>query len=142
MKLNYLDFIKSLFLYTLILAAIGYGIVYLLPDEYVTPTLPFLYLFFFSATLLVHYVLLKVAQKRTANFINYFMLLTFGKLIFFLSIVLLYALLRREDAAQFIITFFVLYVFFTIFEVAQSLSITKSINHKRKQDLQEESPGN
>ena len=38
--------------------------------------------------MLVHYVLLQVSVKKAGSFINYFMLMTFGKLIFFLSIVM------------------------------------------------------
>lgn len=140
MKLNYLAFIKRLFIFTLILAVAVTGITYLLPASYITPTLPYLFVFFFSATLLVHYVLLQVAMKKVSSFVNYFMLLTFGKLIFFLSIVMAYALLRREDAAQFIIAFFVLYLFFTIFEVTQSLSLSKAIHRHRKE--QSEQDGN
>ena len=139
MKLNYLAFLKKLFIYTLILAAVGVGVAYLLPDNYITPTLPFLYVFFFSATLLVHYVLLQVSLKKASSFINYFMLMTFGKLIFFLSIVMAYALLRREDAAQFIIAFFILYLFFTVFEVIQSLSLTKSIQRQRQEQQEKDS---
>ena len=138
MKLNYLAFIKKLFLYTVFIAVIGAAAAYLLPANYITPTLPFLYVFFFAATLLVHYVLLQVSLKKASSFINYFMLLTFGKLIFFLSIVLAYALLRREDAAQFIIAFFALYIFFTVFEVVQSLSLTKSIQQLRKENQAKE----
>jgi len=102
-------------------------VVYLLPDDYVSPTIPFLYVFFFSVTVLIHYILLKVASKRAANFINYFMLLTFGKLIFFLSIILVYGFFRREDLVQFVVAFFILYLFYTVFEVVQSLSLTRDL---------------
>ena len=138
MKLNYLIFLKKLIIYTLVLAFVGFGVTYLLPDNYISPTLPFLYVFFFSATLLVHYVLLQVSLKKASSFINYFMLMTFGKLIFFLSIVMTYALLRREDAAQFIIAFFILYLFFTVFEVIQSLSLTKSIQRQRQKQQEDD----
>lgn len=134
MGLNYYNFLKKLMVYTLILGAVGYGITFLLPPEYITPTLPFQYLFFFSATGIIHYILLKVSQKRTSGFINYFMLLTFGKLIFFLSIILAYALVFRDDAIQFIVTFFLLYVFYTAFEIHQSLIHSKQINLKNKQE--------
>lgn len=137
MSLNYVSFTKKLIVFTLIVAAVGSGIAYLLPDQYVTPTLPFLYVFFFAVTLLIHYVLLQVSVKRAASFINYFMLLTFGKLMFLLSIVLVYALVRREDATSFIMAFFILYVFFTFFEVVQSLSLTRAKNLQRKKELEE-----
>lgn len=141
MSLNYISFTKKLLVFTLILAACGTGAAYLLPDTYVTPTLPFLYVFFFAATLLVHYILLQVSRKRAASFINYFMLLTFGKLMFFLSIVLVYALVFRDDATPFIIAFFILYLFFTIFEVIQSLSLTRAINLQRKKEAAENKTG-
>ena len=125
MKLKYLDFLKKLIIYTIILGIAGYLIVSFLPSDYISPTLPYLFVFFFSVTLIVHYILLKVSIKRVTNFVNYFMLLTFGKLIFFLTIILIYALLFRDDALQFIISFFILYVFFTGFEVVLSLSHSK-----------------
>lgn len=141
MKLNYLAFTRKLFLFTVVVALFVSIVAYFLPENYVTPTLPYLFVFFFSATMVVHYVLLQVSLKKTGSFVNYFMLMTFGKLIFFLSIVMAYALLRREDAAQFIISFFVMYLFFTVFEVIQSLSLSKSIHLRRKQQPQEKETG-
>lgn len=136
MKLNYLAFLRKLFIYTFILAFIGYGIIYFLPEQYVSPTIPYLFVFFFSLTLLVHYVLLQVALKKAVSFINYFMLLTFGKLIFLLTIVLIYAFVRREDAVPFIIAFFILYMFYTAFEVVQSLSLTNAIKSEKQKDVE------
>ncbi len=112
----YVIFLKKLLIFTIILALIGYIISMFLPAKYITPTLPFIYVFFFAATLIVHYILLKVSEKKTPGFINLFMLVTFGKLIFFLTIILVYAFIYRNDAVQFIVAFFVLYVCFTIFE--------------------------
>ncbi len=125
MGLNYHIFTKKLIVFTLILAAIVYAITYFLPEAYITPTLPFQFVFFFAATMVIHYILLRASQRRAARFINFFMLLTFGKLIFFLSIILAYALIFREDAIQFVITFFILYVFFTAFEINQSLRFNR-----------------
>lgn len=127
MKLTYQAFVKKLLIFTIILAAIGFGLYQILPFDFTTPVVIYLYLFFFSITLIVHYLLLKIAQKRANSFINYFMLLTFGKLLFFLTIILVYALLYRDDAKVFIITFFILYVCFTSFEVVMSL---KGANQK------------
>lgn len=122
MALNYTKFLKKLILFTIAVAVMGTVITYFLPIGFVSPTLPFLYVFFFSVTMLVHYILLKVSLKRPASFINLFMLLTFGKLIFFLSIIIIYSFSFRDDAVPFIIAFFILYLFFTVFEVVQSLA--------------------
>jgi len=56
--------------------------------------------------------------------------------------VLLYALVRREDAAQFIIAFFILYFFFTIFEVIQSLSLTTEIRRQRTREQEKNTHAN
>ena len=117
MKSKHIDFLKKLMIFTIILAFAGY---------FITITIPFLYLFFVSSTAIVHNVLLKISSEKPTGFTNYFMLLTFGKLIFFLTIILVYSLLNRDDAPQFIITFFILYVFYTVFEVVISLSHSKT----------------
>jgi len=126
MKPRYFDFLKKLLIFTFILAVVGFTVAYFLPENYVTPTLPFLFAFFLSVTIIVHFILLKVSEKRTTAFINYFMILTFGKLIFYLTIIIIYALLNREDVVPFIISFFILYVFYTAFEVVLSLKHTKT----------------
>lgn len=134
MKLRYVDFLKKLLIYSFILAIAGFLTASFLPEPYITPALPYLFFFFFSVTLIVHLILLKVSQKKGSGFINFFMLLTFGKLLFFLTIILIYALLNRADAVRFILSFFVLYVFFTAFEVVLSLSHTKQNDLKQQSD--------
>ena len=131
MQFNYIDFLKKLLIFTIILAVAGYFLTYVLPDKYATPTLPALFVFFFTATGIVHYILLRISVKRPNSFINYFMLLTFGKLLFYLTIILIYALVNRDDAVSFILSFAALYIFFTAFEVSQSLSHTKVKNENQ-----------
>jgi hypothetical protein len=125
MQLKLFGFLRKLLIFTLVLAIIGYFVTRFLPENYITPTLPYLYLFFFAITLVVHYILLKISLKKNTRFINYFMLLTFGKLIFFLSMIIVYALIYRDDALPFVISFFILYLFYTVFEVTLSLSHTQ-----------------
>ena len=125
MKYQYVNFLKNLLIYTLFLGFAGFLFINYTPKEYVSPALPYLFFFFFSITLIVHLILLRVSEKKSASFINFFMLLTFGKLLFFLTIILVYALLNRTDAVPFIISFFILYVFYTAFEVTLSLRHTR-----------------
>ena len=122
---QYISFLKKLTVFSLLLAVPGVIAAYTLPPEYITRTLPFLYIFFYSATTIVHYILLKISQKKPTAFTNYFMLLTFGKLLFYLSIILAYIILFKDDAKPFVISFLILYLFFTAFEVVQSLKQTK-----------------
>ncbi|MBM3435808.1 MAG: hypothetical protein FJY07_06290 [Bacteroidetes bacterium] len=133
MKFKYTDFLRKLLIYTVIIGILSSVFIFLLPDGYITPTLPYLIFFFFSVTLIVHLVLINVSEKKTPSFINYFMLLTFGKLIFFLTIILIYALLNRDDAIPFILSFFVLYLLYTAFEVVLSLAYVKRKKEESEQ---------
>jgi hypothetical protein len=128
MNRNYISFIKKLTIFSLLLAIPGVIAAYTLPSEYITRTLPFLYIFFYSATTIVHYLLLKISLKKPTAFTNYFMLLTFGKLLFYLSIILVYIILYKDDAKPFVVSFLILYLFFTAFEVVQSLKHTGRAN--------------
>ncbi len=120
---QYISFLKKLTIFSLLLAIPGVIAAYTLPQEYITPTLPFLYLFFYSATTVVHYLLLKISEKKPTQFTNYFMLLTFGKLIFYLTIILAFIILFPDDAKPFVVSFLILYLFYTVFEVVLSLKL-------------------
>jgi hypothetical protein len=129
MKFKDTEFLRKLLIFTLIIGIVSSVVAYFLPSRYLTPALPFLIFFFFSVTLIVHLILVRVSEKKTPAFINYFMLLTFGKLIFFLSIILIYALLNRKDTLPFILTFFLMYIFYTVFEVVLSMA---HVNRKKE----------
>jgi hypothetical protein len=103
----------------------GLFIYYLLPDI-VTPTLPFLPVFFFAATILVHYVLLRSVEKRFGKFMNVFLLSTFLKLVFYMAIMVIYAFTHRADAVPFIISFFACYLLYTFYEIF-SLAAIKNV---------------
>ena len=124
MKSNYLNYLKHALLFTIILAAAGYIVYYFLPEFY-TPVFPFLLLFFLSVSLIVHYLLIKAIQKRPAKFINQFMLTTFLKLLFYIIVLVIYSLINRDDAVIFIVTYFLLYLFFTVFEMVSILKFNK-----------------
>jgi len=126
MKSVYLNFLKRIIIFSIAFALIFFTVGYFLPAEYITPALPYLFLFFLSVTLVVHYVLLKASEKRFSKFTTYFMLATFLKLMLYIAVLIIYVLLNRFDAIPFIITFFILYVFYTVFEVISILSYSKS----------------
>lgn len=132
MKASFITFAKNTFFFSIILALICYIISFFLPAKYITPSLPFLFIFFFTITLVVHYVLMKASEKKMSKFVNYFMVSTFLKLMLYIMILVIYVLFNRNDAIPFILTFFILYLFFTVFEIISILSITKKINMQTK----------
>ncbi|MCD4747071.1 MAG: hypothetical protein K8R58_12310 [Bacteroidales bacterium] len=127
-KSIYLDFLKKISIFSVIIAIIIYAVLFFLPDNFKTPALPYLFFFFFALTLAVHYVLLKASEKKFSKFFNYFMLSTVVKLLIYFSVILLYVYINREDTIAFIITFFILYILFTAFEVISILKYPKSEN--------------
>ncbi|MFZ4399727.1 MAG: hypothetical protein ACOYO1_06815 [Bacteroidales bacterium] len=117
MNSAYLTFVKRLFIFTIIISSISMTAFFLLPKNLTTPALPFLLPFFFSITLISHYLQLKATKKSFARFTSGFMLITFLKLMVLMTVLLLYVLFNRSDAVPFIIWYFVFYVCFTAFEV-------------------------
>lgn len=127
MKPSYAGYIKHALIFTLVIGLLGYLLFYFLPGSYYTQVFPVLLLFFLSVSLTVHYLLIKAIRKRPAKFINQFMLTTFLKLMFYIVVMVVYALLNRDDAIPFIVTYFILYLFYTGFEL---ISILRYNNYK------------
>lgn len=122
----YLRFLNRLLMLTLIIAAAGWLVITNLPFHLQTPAFPYIIIFFFSTTLILHRILLKSAAQRFAQFANRFMLITFLKIVFFLFVMLIYAFfVNRPDAVPFIVTFFSYYLIFTAFELVEILQFGK-----------------
>jgi hypothetical protein len=98
-----------------------------LPADSISPAYPFIILLFFGITALMHYVILRITRLNPRRFVSYFMLATFVKLIVYFTAVLVYVFNFRENLLSFIVTFFVLYIFFTVFEVTLILKQTREI---------------
>ncbi len=118
-------FIKALIVTTVLIVIAGVIFFASTPGYYYTPAFPYLIVFFFMASMLVYHFILKSVEKRPAKFVNVFMLTTMIKLFAYMTFMITYALLNREDARAFIITFFVLYVIYTIVEVISLLRVNK-----------------
>lgn len=105
----------------LIFSLFVYGVFY-----FFSPALPVkfryeswwkLQLFFTVITFIFHFGLLMSAGRRPQSITLYYMAGTTLKLLLFAGIIIAYTMLHRESAKGFIIAFFILYVFYTIFEV-------------------------
>ncbi|MCK9617589.1 MAG: hypothetical protein M0R21_07105 [Lentimicrobiaceae bacterium] len=123
MKSQFAVFLKRLIIFSLIVAFVAIAALYFIPDAYVSPALPWLFIFFVLFTAGVYSVLLKTTKNKFSTFFRYFMIATLGKLLLYLVIIVIYALLYRDDAVNFIISFFIAYLLFTAFEVVSVLKI-------------------
>ncbi len=127
MKSVFLKFVISLSIYSLFLVAAGIVTSNYLLQEHSFAIVPFVLvcLLFYAVTLIVHYVLLKSGKQKAQPFVRNFIATTFLKLLAYLLILVVYVLLNRENAVSFIITFLILYLFYTVFETIAIMKFFK-----------------
>ncbi len=129
MNSDYLQYLKKLLIYSAIIAIVSFVLAFFLPDEYVSPSMPFLLLFFIAVSLLTHYFVLKTVAKRTSQFVNFFMISIFVKLILYIAIIVIYGLTNTADLIPFVITFFIFYLLYTLFELVAVLKLQKNLKN-------------
>jgi hypothetical protein len=126
MKQKYTRFFVRLFIMTLLVALAAWALSAFLPEGTVSRAFPLILLLFFTTTAIIHYVLLKITVLNPRRFTSYFMLATFVKLVVYFIAVLVYLFNNRQDALPFIATFMIIYIIYTVFEVALILQQTKN----------------
>jgi hypothetical protein len=120
------QFFIRLVLFSICLGLIAWALGLILPEGTLPQALPWLFVMFFSVSLLVHWIVLRISELKPSRFVSYFMLATFGKLLIYIIAVLAYVFTRKEGLLPFIVAFFLLYIFYTVFEVASILKQTKA----------------
>lgn len=121
MRKAFYKFVYALAIFTAILGIIALILQYTLPENMLPASLPLLFLLFIIVSSVVHYFLLRSAAYSGRRFVSYFMAATFLKLFLYLIIIILYAFLIKENVVSFILTFFILYLLYTTFEVVMIL---------------------
>lgn len=97
-----------------------------LVPQVITPFWPLLVLFFTVVCIVVFFTTMKVKDRGDIRkFTNFYMVLTILKLVIYLAILLLYAILMPSDSKAFIITFLIYYLCFSIFETYILVKKTK-----------------
>ena len=126
----YLSFLKRIIIFSLVLGVCATVLYFVLPAKFITPALPWLFLFFIGATLTGYYFLIKSVQKKFIRFLNAYLLSTILKLLVYIAIMVIYILMNKQDALPFGITFFLLYLCYSIFEVSSLVSYSKNPEKK------------
>lgn len=124
MKTNIRRFQTQL-LYLSIVLGVIVSLLMLFSQKNITPTLPFLLIFHIAATLLSYLFISNRVTKGHNKFINAYLSNTTVKLLLYLVILMVYSLNYISDAVNFIMSFFVLYIIFTIFEVYHLVILNK-----------------
>ena len=128
MNIHERRFFLRLIIFSMILGAIAYVLKFYLPSNYFTPVLPFLFPFFFASTMIVYFFLTKSSGKKMNRYINNFMMITFLKLMVYMAVLTAYIFTHKQDAVCFILTFFILYLAYTAFEVVGILKYPSADN--------------
>ncbi len=122
-------FIVQGFFITLLLAVIGYFLFTRVFNPYYQVILPFVLLFIFLFTTVIHAILLKTARKKPKKLVNRFLMLTGLKMMVYLFIMIIYLIISKQDSAPFLLTFLIVYLVFSIFEILSILSYLKRVTH-------------
>jgi hypothetical protein len=130
MKPLVLNFLRKLIIFTALLSVVAVILEVILPKSFISPTLPFLFLFFPAVTLLSYYILLKAAHKKFIRFLNYFLVTTTVKLFLYIGVLIVYILLNKTDAVPFVLSFFLMYLGYTAFEVIQIVARSRMMEKK------------
>ncbi len=132
MKSAYIQFLRQLLIYSAILGTIALIIMFLAPASYLSPALPFLFVFFIAASLLSFHYLLQSTKKRFIKFVNTYLLTIILKLFVYAGILIAYVLINRGDAVPFMLGFFILYLCYTVFEAVSIIKYTKPSGQDNK----------
>ena len=118
-------YLFRLIIFVLIIGLLAFVLYSTVFKSFYLPIFPYLLLFFTSVSLIMHYVLLKAGNSRIAKFSTYFMGTTSLKLFLYLIFIIVYLIIDKSNALVFILTFFILYLLFTVFETSSLLKDLK-----------------
>lgn len=82
-------------------------------------------------TALIHFLLIKLSTQSHSKFSSRFILITGIKMIFYLFFIISYSFLNPKQAVSFLVSFMVLYIAYTAFEVIIILPFFKHQNRQQ-----------
>ena len=109
MRKSFLSFLINHTIITLLLAVLFLAIKIMFPGFPIPDSIFIIFVFFFLFVLMVHGLLLRVAEKKAQVFIRVFMVMTFVKLFVYLGFISILILLHKNDAKGIVIVFGALY---------------------------------
>ena len=114
-------YLKKVLIFSILIGLIAFILYSTLLKEYYLPVFPYLFLFFILINISVHWFMMSAGKKRPATFSAYYMGTVSLKLFIYLIFLVIYVLADKKNAAVFIVSFFILYVLFSVFETVALL---------------------
>ncbi len=115
------NFIFRELIFATILGLIAFILFQTLLKEYYLPVFWILFGIITVFTAVFHYSVLRVSEKETSKFTSKFMMVSGIKMIIYLVIIVYYAFSFPEKTRIFLISFFILYLLYTVFEVLSTV---------------------
>lgn len=115
-------FIFRILIFTAILSVIAFLLFSTVISKFYLPVFPFLVGFFVLTTIGIHAILVKAGGERPARFSTFYMGSITTKLFLYVIFLVIYVLVDKQNAPVFLITFFVLYLCYTVFETYSLLN--------------------
>ncbi len=119
------QFILKILTFSIILIAIAVILYLTLLRKFYVKSFPLQILLIGFLTAFSHIRMIKASQHNIRRFTSAFMLSVTLKLLIYLFFLLIGLLFDHSNALTFVITFFILYICYTVFEVSQILKFLK-----------------
>lgn len=118
MGVNLFLFVKQLTVFSVALFLL-YGVsAYFLPDKYTSKAFWGFVPFFYTVALVTKALLNKLSSTKKNNLSILLVRIKVFRFILYIAVLIIYAFSFPDDAIAFVITFFVFYFIYTIFEVS------------------------
>ena len=129
-NLNYLpvasrQFIIRILIFTIIIAAIASALFLTVLKMWYLAVYPYQIILIATVTTIGHLLVIKASLQNSRRFATAFLASVTLKLMIYLTFMLVYLLIDHSQVIPFVLTFIILYIFFTVFEVVQVLNFIK-----------------
>jgi hypothetical protein len=119
------DFIKRIIIFSAFISAISYFLYHFFIPQFYLRIFPFLIIFFLATSIIVHFILTKAGKQQIRKFSTFYLGSISAKLLIYIIFITIYVLVDKSTAVPFLITFLILYFFFTFFETYSLLNDLK-----------------
>lgn len=121
-------FILGELLFTALVALAAYIVFFTFLPQYYLGVFWVLLAIIAILTAIFHYSIIQVQEKQPGQFATRFMMVTGIKMMIYLAFITSYAFMNPEKAARFLISFLILYLLYTLFEVFSVIRYLKKRN--------------
>lgn len=119
------QFIVKILIFTLIIAGLSTALFLTILNIWYLSAYPYMIILIAAVTTIGHLLVVKASIQNSRRFATAFLASVTLKLMIYLTFILAYLLIDHSQVIPFVLTFIILYILFTVFEVVQVLNFIK-----------------